>query len=137
MPARREPQKVDWSAILADAINKPGVISEAYSRVWNYSFGNQLLAWFQCFERKITPGPIHTFLGWKNLGRTVRKGEKALTLCMPTTVKQNESSFIAPIGSYSRKPKALNTSRQSCRSGRSCGCSMVSALNVPLQSARR
>jgi hypothetical protein len=88
MPARKELQKVDWSAILADAVATPGIISEAYSRFWNYSVGNQLLAWFQCLERKISAGPIHTFVGWKDLGRTVMKGEKALTLCMPVTVKQ-------------------------------------------------
>jgi antirestriction protein ArdC len=95
MPARKEPQKVDWSAILADAVATPGVISEAYSRFWNYSVGNQLLAWFQCLERKIPAGPIHTFLGWKELGRTVRKGEKALTLCMPVTVKQKAKHIAA------------------------------------------
>jgi antirestriction protein ArdC len=87
MPARTEPQKADWSAILADAVAKPGVISDAYRRFWNYSVGNQLLALFQCFERKLEPGPIHTFVGWKELGRNVNKGEKALILCMPVTVK--------------------------------------------------
>lgn len=74
---------MEWSAILIDAVSKPGVISEAYSRFWSYSPGNQLLALLQCQSRSIEPGPIHTFVGWQNLGRTVRKGEKALTLCMP------------------------------------------------------
>jgi hypothetical protein len=87
MPARTEPQKADWSALLVDAVAKPGVISDAYRRFWSYSVGNQLLALFQCLARKLEPGPIHTFLGWKDLGRSVKKGEKALTLCMPVTVK--------------------------------------------------
>jgi antirestriction protein ArdC len=40
-------------------------------------------------KRKIEPGPIHTFKGWQRLNRFVRKGEKAISLCMPVTWKQN------------------------------------------------
>jgi antirestriction protein ArdC len=87
---------VKWSAILADAVATPGVIHEAYSRFWNYSPGNQLLAYFECLIRGIELGPIHTFRGWHELGRHVKKGEKAITLCMPVTIrkksKQNGAS---------------------------------------------
>lgn len=79
---------VEWSTLLADAVNTPGVIHAAYQRFWNYSSGNQLLAWFQCLTRKLDLGPINTFLGWIDCGRHVKKGEKALTLCMPVTVKR-------------------------------------------------
>jgi antirestriction protein ArdC len=82
------PAPVAWSAILADAVAKPGIIHDAYERFWNYSAGNQLLAWFQCVTRKLEPGPINTFLGWLECDRHVRKGEKALTLCMPVTVRR-------------------------------------------------
>jgi hypothetical protein len=81
-------QHPDWAKLLADAVEKPGVISECYRRFWNYSTGNQILAMFQCLERHLEPGPIHTFKGWLDLGRHVRKGEKAITLCMPVTVKR-------------------------------------------------
>ena len=53
-----------------------------------YSIGNQLLAWAQCLERGLQPGPLATYPRWKELGRYVRKGEKALTLCMPVIVKR-------------------------------------------------
>ena len=78
---------VSWQKILYDAIHTPGTISEAYSRFHNYSVGNQLLALMQCNARSIQPGPIATFMRWKELGRHVRKGEKALTLCMPVSCK--------------------------------------------------
>jgi antirestriction protein ArdC len=81
-----------WSAILADAVAKPGVISDAYQRFWRYSVGNQLLALFQCHARSLEPGPINTFCGWKQIDRKVKKGEKALTLCMPVTVKHRTDS---------------------------------------------
>lgn len=80
-----------WSALLAEAVSRPGLISEAYSRFWNYSPGNQLLALWQCMLRGIEPGPINTFLHWQDLGRNVKRGEKALTLCMPVTVKRRQT----------------------------------------------
>jgi antirestriction protein ArdC len=75
-----------WSALLADAVARSGLISEAYSQFWNYSVGNQFLALWQCMLRNLPPGPINTFLKWKDLGRQVKKGEKAITLCMPVTI---------------------------------------------------
>jgi antirestriction protein ArdC len=85
-----EARSVEWSVILADAVAKPGVISEAYRRFWNYSVGNQLLALFECWSRGIEPGPIHTFVGWEEIGRHVKNGEKAITLCMPVTVRRKQ-----------------------------------------------
>jgi antirestriction protein ArdC len=63
---------------------------KAYSAFHNYSLGNQLLALVQCQLRGIEPGPINTFPKWQDLKRHVKKGEKALTLCMPVTVKRKD-----------------------------------------------
>ncbi|MGA2074711.1 MAG: ArdC family protein [Terriglobia bacterium] len=76
---------VSWAALLDEAVKKPGFIHDAYTRFHNYSLGNQLLAFYQCAERGIQPGPLASFRKWKELGRHVKKGEKALTLCMPLT----------------------------------------------------
>lgn len=80
----------NFSILLQDAVNKPGSIMRAYSTFHNYSLGNQLLALFECNARGIEPGPINTFPAWKNLDRHVKKGERAITLCMPVTVKRKE-----------------------------------------------
>ncbi len=82
---------VSWAALLNEAVTKPGFIHEAYSRFHNYSLGNQLLALFQCIAREIHPGPLATFLKWKELGRHVNKGEKALLLCMPLACKRTKT----------------------------------------------
>src|SRR6266568_9133085 len=82
---------VSWAALLQEAVSKPGYIHEAYRRFHNYSLGNQLLALFQCFARGIQPGPLATFPKWKELGRHVKKGEKALTLCMPLICKRTKT----------------------------------------------
>jgi hypothetical protein len=79
-----------WSALLVEAVNKPGLIMKAYSAFWNYSVGNQILALIQCQLRGIQPGPINTFPKWQTLGRVVKRGEKALTLCMPLTRKRRD-----------------------------------------------
>jgi len=60
-----------WSALLVEAVNKPGLIMEAYSAFHNYSIGNQILALVQCQMRGLEPGPINTFPGWQALGRNV------------------------------------------------------------------
>ena len=79
-----------WAALLVGAVNKPGLIMEAYSAFHNYSIGNQILALVQCHLRELQPGPINTFPKWQTLGRVVKRGERALTLCMPITRKQRE-----------------------------------------------
>src|SRR5438067_955363 len=77
-----------WANLLSEAVSKPGLISEAYTAFYGYSVGNQLLALTQCHLRGITPGPIATYPGWQAKGRQVKRGEKAITLCMPITGKR-------------------------------------------------
>ena len=87
--AERKPM-ISWAAILQEAVTKPGYIHEAYSRFRNFSIGNQILALYQCVERSLPPGPLATFPKWKELGRHVKKGEKAITLCMPLACKRSK-----------------------------------------------
>jgi antirestriction protein ArdC len=75
---------------LHSATTKPGTLQQAYSNFWNYSSGNQMLALMQCAMRGIEPGPIASYRRWQELGRQVRKGQKALSLWMPITVKRTK-----------------------------------------------
>jgi hypothetical protein len=79
-----------WAQMLQQAVNKPGLLLKAYSSFHGYSLGNQMLAITQCHQRGIEPGPLSTFPGWIEKGRCVRKGEKALFLCMPLTFKNRD-----------------------------------------------
>ena len=79
-----------FADLLNRALTEPGIVSKAYSAFHGYSIGNQLLALIQCQARGIQPGPLATFVGWKEKGRYVRKGEKAITLCQPVTVKRQD-----------------------------------------------
>jgi antirestriction protein ArdC len=81
-----------WADLLREAVTIPGTINAAYSAFHNYSLGNQLLALAQCRARQIQPGPIATFNGWREKDRFVRKGERALILCMPVTSPKRASS---------------------------------------------
>ncbi len=85
MPER---QHATWGELLRDAVEKPGRVLEAYTAFHNYSFGNALLALEQCVRRGLQPGPLNTYRGWLERNRQVRKGEKAITLCMPMPFKR-------------------------------------------------
>jgi antirestriction protein ArdC len=77
-----------FADLLQKAVTEPGTISRAYSAFHDYSLGNMLLAGGQCYARGLALGPLATFSRWKDLGRYVRKGEKALMLCQPVTIKR-------------------------------------------------
>jgi antirestriction factor ArdC-like protein len=79
-----------FANLLQSAVTQPGIVSAAYRAFYGYSIGNQILAMMQCAERGIALGPIATFMSWKGKGRFVRKGEKAIVLCMPVTGKRRE-----------------------------------------------
>jgi antirestriction protein ArdC len=85
----------DFAALLATATTDPGTISAAYSAFHNYSLGNQILAMIQCHARGIPLGPLASFYRWKELGRHVRRGEKAIELCMPITCKRTTETVDA------------------------------------------
>src|SRR5881392_3377107 len=72
-----------WSDLLMQTFTQLGLILKAYSAFHGYNLGNQLAALLQCHRHGIEPGPIDTYKGWLDKGRHVRKGEKAIWLCMP------------------------------------------------------
>src|ERR1700730_16248313 len=47
-----------------------------------------MLLALQCHQRGIEPQDVAGFRAWMNLGRCVRKGETALRILAPMTVKQ-------------------------------------------------
>jgi antirestriction protein ArdC len=85
-------EKANFSQLLQDAVNQPGIISKCYSTFHGYSIGNQLLAWSQCMEREIPIGPIATYKKWSELGRQVTKGQKAIALVMPVTINKKDAA---------------------------------------------
>ena len=84
--------KANFSQLLQDAVNQPGIISKCYTTFYGYSIGNQLLAWSQCVERNIPLGPIATYKKWFELGRQVSKGQKAIALVMPVTINKKDAT---------------------------------------------
>lgn len=81
-------EEIQFRQLLEEAVTKPGTLMKAYSLFWNYSLGNQILALIQANRRGIQLGPIASFNRWKELGRYVKKGQKAIELCMPVTCKR-------------------------------------------------
>jgi len=87
-PTKDSSDQVQFKRLLEEAVSKPGVLMRAYSLFHQYSLGNQILAYLQAIERNIPLGPIASFKRWKELGRYVKRGEKAIELCMPITSKR-------------------------------------------------
>jgi hypothetical protein len=77
----------DWGKLFSDALSCPGKISEAYSVFHEYSLGNAILATLQLTAKGLELSPIASFNKWKQLGRCVQKGQKAIALVMPVTAK--------------------------------------------------
>lgn len=76
--------------LLAQALSEPGIVSAAYQRFHRFSLGNQSLAAMQLLQRGMSLSPIASYTHWKSLGRSIRKGERALALFVPVTIKKRE-----------------------------------------------
>lgn len=84
----QQEQTAAFADLLHAAITEPGKIHQAYFAFHGFSVGNQLLALMQCAERGIAPGPIASFNRWKDRGRFVQKGQRAIALWMPISLKR-------------------------------------------------
>lgn len=104
-----------FADLLSRVLIEPGVVSRAYSAFHEYSLGNQILAFVQCAERGIPPGPLSTFPGWREKGRYVRKGEKAITLCQPVTVKRKPTDHPSAVSALNAEQPAETFMRFICR----------------------
>ncbi len=57
-----------------------------------YSVSNQMLIALDCWSRDITPTYVAGFRAFFDLNRCVRKGEKAIRILAPVTVKQRDDN---------------------------------------------
>lgn len=92
---------VTWAQLLQEAVEKPGIISDAFRRFHSYSLGNAMLIGWQCAARKLDIGPVAAFGKWRELGRQVRKGEGAILICMPRPFTITEKDKVT--GEETRK----------------------------------
>ena len=79
--------KPPFLALLCEALTQPGRVAACYSMFHSYSLSNALWIAGQLWARGEPLAPIASFHRWRELGRIVQKGSKALCMCMPVTVK--------------------------------------------------
>lgn len=72
--------------LINEALEQPGKRLEAYRAFHRFSLNNQMLAAYQLAGMGLNPTPIKTFNQWKEYGRSVKKGEKAIGLLMPMVI---------------------------------------------------
>jgi hypothetical protein len=78
----------DYEAIVREALTEPGKVAAAYSQLHNFSIANQFLAIAQLGRVE----PVATFNHWREIGRHVKRGEKAIELLMPVIVKKKDAA---------------------------------------------
>ena len=62
---------------------------DVVSKFWNYSYHNQLLIYFQSKNATRVAG----FVKWQELGRTIKKGSKAIKILAPFIRKESDYDF--------------------------------------------
>jgi hypothetical protein len=80
----------NYEAIAKETLTQSGKLCAAYRYFHRYSIGNQFLAIMQLAQAE----PINTYNGWKELGRQVKKGSKAIALLMPCVSKDKVSGEV-------------------------------------------
>ncbi len=83
-----------FTPLLEQALTEPGIVSEAYRRFHRFSIGNQMLAAMQLKQKQLPLSPIASFNRWKELGRSVSKGQKAISLWMPMSIKRRDKPDV-------------------------------------------
>lgn len=81
----------DYQKLFELALSEKGELLKGFSNFHDYSFRNQCIAHMQMIDKGLNASPIATFKKWQSLGRQVRKGEKAIWLYMPVTIKDKET----------------------------------------------
>jgi hypothetical protein len=97
--------ELGFRSILNTALEQPGILSQAYKAFHRFSMGNQMLAAVQLMNRGLSLSPIASFMAWKEKGRMVKKGQKAISLFMPVSGKgerENKETGEKEAFSYSR-----------------------------------
>lgn len=75
----------DMQSLFNEALTKPGMLSDAYARFYEFSIGNGILALMQAGNQ-----PVATYKRWQALGRQVKRGAQAISLLVPVTFKKDE-----------------------------------------------
>ena len=73
---------LNFNAFMSEILNEPSRANEAYKKFHNYSSLNQWHAMTQMDKLE----PINTYKRWQEMGRQVKKGAKAVALCMPVLI---------------------------------------------------
>ena len=82
----------DWVGLFESILVRPGILGDHYAAFHRYSLGNQALAVEQLMARGLEVSPIASFNAWKEKGRCVRKGQKAIALFMPVSIKARSAA---------------------------------------------
>ena len=97
-------EKLTATELVQDILNNPAQIDKCYTFFHNYSILNSLALAFQIQKRGLPIGPVASFKKWKELGSKIKKGEKALSICIPLTIKSDRTRTVQKDGKEVEEP---------------------------------
>ena len=80
-------QELNWNELINKALTVKGSMGNTYNRFYDYSFGNQILLYWQGVTE-----PVATYKKWAELGRQVKKGSKAKAIIQPIVGKDESDN---------------------------------------------
>lgn len=95
--AAEPPREIEWAKLLDQALTTPGSVGNVYNRFYNYSFMNCIMLLIQGAN-----GPVATYGRWQELGRQVRKGEKAMEIVRPITIRREDENDPDKVNTFQR-----------------------------------
>lgn len=78
-------QEIKWCELVNKALTVQGSLGDTYNRFYDYSYGNQILLFWQGVTE-----PVATYKKWQELGRQVKKGSKAKAIIQPVISKDDD-----------------------------------------------
>lgn len=98
--------EINFKDYLSEIYDQPKKLHEAYRVFHRYSAKNRILA-----ENQLSViEPINTYNGWKELGRQVKKGSKAISLFLPV-IKKIEDSEVDKKNQDNVKNTSIDTTQ--------------------------
>lgn len=86
---------LDWNKLIENVLTVPGSLNNTYCRFYNYSLLNKLHLMWQGVNE-----PVATYKGWLEVGRQVKKGEKAKFIIRPIHYKDKVDPNKVVLGGF-------------------------------------
>jgi hypothetical protein len=111
-------ERLDWQALIEEALTVEGSVTNIYNRFTEYSFGNCMWLRLQGVNE-----PVNTLKRWNAMNRRVLKGSRAYSIMVPLVSRTHDED-----GEVELRTRGFKMSRSSsnCHRPRATTCRLRS-----------